>query len=82
MIAPARRMESGRVCCSSTAAKSPMAEFLKGQSPQELWKASLKPDNPLKPEDPFAPKSPAEANAEALRAATAPGTAQLLDIMA
>ena len=39
------------MCCSSTAAKSPMAQFLKSQSPDELWKAALKPKDPLKPAD-------------------------------
>jgi len=69
---------------SCTAAKSPMAEFLKSQTPQELWKAALKPQDPLKPEHPAKPPSPLDpASASApLRAAPAPGTGLLLDVSA
>jgi hypothetical protein len=72
------------MCCSSTAAKSPMAQFLKSQSPDELWKASLKPKDPLKPDDPAKaanPFDPANA-AQPLKAATAPGTGLTLDVTA
>ena len=56
-----------------------MAQFLKSQTPDELWKASLKPRDPFKPEDP--------AKGEASGAATtsagkAPGTGLVLDISA
>jgi hypothetical protein len=70
------------MCCSSVAAKSPMAEFLKSQSPQEMWKARLRPEDPLKPKDPFDSKSllaPADAP---IQAATAPGTGLRVDITA
>jgi hypothetical protein len=70
------------MCCSSTAAKSPMAQFLKSQSPQELWKASLKPEDPLKPKNPFDPKLPLEASAKPAPAAKAPGTGLRIDITA
>lgn len=66
------------MCCSSTAAKSPMAEFLKSQSPQELWKASLKPKDLLHPD-----KSSEVAGKSAPPAATkTPGTGLLLDTTA
>jgi hypothetical protein len=63
------------MCCSSTAAKSPMTEFLKSQSPQELWKASLKPEDPLKPDN-------AASSAQPLAAAKALGTGLVLDVTA
>jgi hypothetical protein len=63
------------MCCSSTAAKSPMAQFLKSQSPDELWKASLKPKDPLKPDN------PANAN-QPVQAAKTPGTGLTLDVTA
>ena len=66
------------MCCSRTAAKSPMAQFIKSQSPEELWKASLKPKDPLKPDDPV---NAANA-AQSLKAATAPGTGVTLDVTA
>lgn len=76
---PAR--ERGFVmCCSSTAAKSPMAQFLKSHSPDELWKASLKPKDPLK-EDPLKPAAPAKAS-QPFQAAKAPGTGLALDVTA
>ena len=66
------------MCGSSTAATSPMAEFLKGQAPQELWKASLKAKDPLKPAH-----SPDPAQAvQPLGAAKAPGTGLALDVTA
>jgi hypothetical protein len=61
------------MCCSSTAAKSPMAQFLKSHSPDELWKASLKPKDPLKPED--SASLPPE-----VQAAKAPDTGLVLDV--
>jgi len=69
------------MCCSSTAAQSPMAQYLKSHSPQELWKASLKPPDPLKPDNPADPKDQA-AGAKPLAAAKAPGTGLLLDTTA
>ena len=63
------------MCCSSTVAKSPMAQFLKSQSPDELWKASLKPKDPLKPVDPANASPP-------LQAAKTPGTGLTLDVTA
>jgi hypothetical protein len=63
------------MCCSSTAAKSPMAQFLKSQSTDELWKASLKPKDPLKPDNPASARPP-------LQAAKTPGTGLTLDVTA
>jgi len=65
----------GGMCCSSTAVKSPVAEFLKSQTAQALWKASLKPKDPLKPE------SPAEVAGltPTTTAAKTPGTGLLID---
>ena len=70
------------MCCSSAAATSPMAEFLKSQSPQELWKASLRPEDPLKPKSPFEPKPLLEAGVTPAQAAKAPGTGLRVDITA
>ena len=67
------------MCCSSTAAKSPMAEYLQSHSPQELWKASLKPKDPFKPDDPVKAGGASDP-ANAIKAATAPGTGLVLDI--
>ena len=69
------------MCCSSAAAKSPMAEYIKSHSPQELWKASLQPKDPLAPGDPTKP-DPAEGGATPVKAATAPGTGLRLDTTA
>ena len=66
------------MCCSSTAAKSPMTEFLKSQTPDQLWKASLKPKDPLKPADPFDPVN----ETQSLQAANAPGIGLVLDTSA
>jgi hypothetical protein len=55
-----------------------MAEYLKSQTPQELWKASLKPKDPLKPDD--AGKS--AMSVPPLKAATAAGIGALLDTSA
>ena len=62
------------MCCSSSATKSPMAQFIKSQSPEELWKASLKPKDPLKPVDP--------AVTPPVAAAKAAGTGLLIDTTA
>ena len=67
------------MCCSSVAAKSPMAEFLKSQLPQELWKASLKPKDLLAPADPAKPGDPLGPTTAAVAAAKAPGTGLLVD---
>ena len=63
------------MCCSSTAAKSPMAQFLKSQTPDQLWKASLQPKDPLKPDDPAKPANPFDPvnGTQSLQAAKAPG---------
>ena len=66
------------MCCSSTAAKSPMAQFLKSHSPDELWKASLKPKDPFKPDDPAKSGSAIRP----LTAAKAAGTGLTLDVTA
>ena len=52
-----------------------MAQFLKSQSPDELWTASLKPKDPFKPADLVKPARP-------LQAATAPGIGLTLDVTA
>ena len=70
------------MCCSSAGAKSPMAEYLKSQSPQELWKASIKPENPLKPADPAAALIDPAAGTTPVRGAKAPGTGLLIDTTA
>ena len=69
------------MCCSSTAAKSPMAEFLKSQTAQELWKASLKPKDPLKPDDPAKAANPSDPSnaAQPVQAAKSAGTGLILD---
>jgi hypothetical protein len=61
-----------------------MAEFIKAQSRQQLWKAALKPTDPLKPDDPLNPSNPLDqaGTPAPLRAATAPGTGVLLDMNA
>jgi hypothetical protein len=59
-----------------------MADYLKSQTPQELWKARLEPPDPLKPTEPFDPKPLASAGAQPLPAAKAPGTGVLLDTTA
>ena len=69
------------MCCSSAAAKSPMAEYVKSHSPQELWKAGLKPPDPLKPDDP-ARSDPSGSGTLPVKAAAAPGTGLLLDATA
>lgn len=70
------------MCCSSTAAKSPMAEYLKSQTPQELWKAALKSDDPLKPKDPFKLDTTTDVSSQPVTAAKAPGTGLLIDTLA
>ena len=57
-----------------------MAEFLKSQTPQELWKTALKPKDPLKPQstsllDPGSLTPP-------LAAAKTPGTGLVIDTTA
>jgi hypothetical protein len=69
------------MCCSSSAAKSPMAQFLQSQKPDELWKASLKPKDPLKPDDPSKAATAADP-AQPLQAAKPPGTGVTLDVTA
>jgi len=63
-----------------------MAEYLKSQTPQELWKARLEPPDPLKPDDPLKPKDPFDPknliDPSALQAAKPPGVGELLDITA
>jgi hypothetical protein len=55
-----------------------MAQFLKSHSPDELWKASLKPKDLLKPDDPAKTGSVTEP----LAAAKAAGTGLTLDVTA
>jgi hypothetical protein len=69
------------MCSSSAAAKSPMAQFLQSQKPDELWKASLKPKDPLKPDGPAKTSDPA-GTAQPLPAAKPAGTGVTLDVMA
>jgi hypothetical protein len=79
------RSELGeRVMCCSSAASSPMAEYLKSQTPQELWKASIEPPDPLKPKSPFDSQALLDPSADTqpLQAAKAPGTGLLLDTTA
>ena len=80
MVAASGAAWGALMCCSSTAAKSPMAQFLKSPSPDELWKASLKPKDPLKPDDPAKPVSP--NTTQPIRAAKAAGTGLTLDVTA
>ena len=63
------------MCSSSAAAQSPMAQFLKSQSPQEVWRASLKPKDPLKPDEAAKAGQPSQA-------AKTPGTGLTLDVTA
>ena len=72
------------MCCSSTAAKSPMAQFLKSQTPDQLWKASLQPKDPLKPDDPAKPANPSAPvnGTPPLQAAKAAGIGLVLDTSA
>ena len=61
------------MCCSSTAAKSPMAEFMKSQAPEELWEGFAEAQ-----ECASSPEDPAKAGlfdpAAVVPAAKAPGT--------
>jgi hypothetical protein len=61
-----------------------MAQFLKSQSPEELWKASLKPKDPFKPDDPAKPANPLDPSnaAPPVQAAKPPGTGLLVDTSA
>ena len=59
-----------------------MAQFLKSQTPDELWKASLKPKDPFKPEDPAKGDASGAAASSAVQAAKAPGTGLVLDVSA
>jgi hypothetical protein len=70
--------------CSGTSAKSPMAQFLKSLAPQELWKASLKPRDPLKPDDPGQAANPFDPSTatQSVQAAKPPGTGLTLDVTA
>jgi hypothetical protein len=54
-----------------------MAEFLKSQTPEELWKASLKPKDPLKPDDPTKIDP-----SQTIQAVKAPGTGLVVDVSA
>jgi hypothetical protein len=59
-----------------------MAEYLKSQTPQELWKAALKPEDPLKPKDPFKLDATADVSSTPVVAAKAAGTGLLIDTLA
>ena len=63
------------MCCSSTAAKSPMAQFLKSQTPAELWKAALKPKDLLRPDNPTGKN-------QLPQTAKSPGMGLILDVTA
>jgi hypothetical protein len=52
-----------------------MAQFLKSQTPEELWKAALKPRDPLKPD-------PSGEVDQSSQAAKSPGTGLVLDVTA
>jgi hypothetical protein len=66
------------MCGSSTAAKSLMAQFEKSQTPQELWKSSLKAKDPLKPDEAKTVSDPPSA-AQPVQAAKPLGIGVLLD---
>jgi hypothetical protein len=70
------------MCGSSSAAKSPMAQFLQSQKPDQLWKASLKPKDPFKPDDPAKAAAAPDPAQQPLQAAKAPGTGVTLDVTA
>ena len=65
--------------CSGAGARSPMAEYIKSHSPQELWKASLKPEDPFKPQDPAKTADGQSGSDPTGQAAKAPGTGLVLD---
>lgn len=77
--------------CCSCAARAPLVESLKSQSPQALWQNKLKPKDPfdltaaspghLAVQNPLDPSSAANS-AEPTSATKAPGTGLLLDITA
>ena len=64
-----------------------MAQFLKSQSPDELWKASLKPKDPFKPDDP-AKTDPTKTDpldptaSQTIQPAKTPGTGLVVDVSA
>jgi hypothetical protein len=60
-----------------------MAQFLKSQSPDELWKAALKPKDALKPDNPAKANSldPSSAS-KPLQPGKTPGTGLTLDVTA
>ena len=72
------------MCCSSAASSSPMAQYLKSQSPAELWKASLKPQDPFKLRDPAkaADSSASIGTTGTIQAAKLPGTGLTVDLTA
>jgi hypothetical protein len=61
-----------------------MAEYLKSQTPEELWKASLEPENPLKPKNATDSKLTADAidPVKDVQAPKAEGTGLVLDVTA
>jgi hypothetical protein len=59
-----------------------MAEYLKSQSPQELWKASIKPENPFKPADPAVALTDPAGGTTPVQGSKAPGTGLLIDTTA
>ena len=69
-------------CCGSS---SPLLQYIKSQSPQELLQAKLKPKNPLDPKTLLAPENPADPSratnsSAAASAPKAPGTGSVIDI--
>jgi hypothetical protein len=69
-------------CCGSS---SPLLQYIKSQSPQELLQAKLNPKNPLDPKTLLALQNPTDpslaANSSApASGAKAPGTGTVIDI--
>ena len=61
-----------------------MAQYLKSHSPEELWRASLKPQDPFKPQDPAkaADSSASIGTTGTIQAAKLPGTGLTVDLTA
>ena len=61
-----------------------MAQYLKSHSPEELWKASLKPQDPFEPQDPAkaADSSVSIGTTGTIQAAKLPGTGLTVDLTA
>jgi hypothetical protein len=59
-----------------------MAQFLKSQSPDELWKTSLKPKDPFKPDDPTKTDPLDPTASQTIQPAKTPGTGLVVDVSA